>query len=236
MRSRCTNVSRASRRLAAMLALASGACVGTNPDWDGPVVADSGDADSTSVTSSDDVTEPASTSVGQSESDADSDSDTNADSGSDTTAVQMCVDGPAGEGACPPECMGNCDSGECVIPCMGMDCKTQIVCPPGWPCRIVCSGKDRCKQADVTCPPDHACALECMGEHACEQLALHCGDGPCTMDCRGPGNPCTQAEVACGAAEGRVTCDADQDDPPTLMYESDSACGCSTAGCGDGDG
>lgn len=203
---------------------AVGACVGTNPDWDGPVAdgSDGGSEDdgSSTASTSQSTTGPSSTSSSESEGD------------SSPTEVNTCVDGPPNEGPCPMGCTGGCGSGVCVIACEGKSCEDKPVeCPAGWPCHVQCEGKDRCKKADVTCPPLHACEVECSGEHACEDLTLSCGDGPCAMACSDHPQACNNASMGCGAADGHLSCALPQDGPPTVQPTGGSACACEIDGC-----
>jgi hypothetical protein len=203
-----------------VIACLVGACVGTNPDWDGPV---------NEAETSEDGTSSGGISM---EMSGDPSGATSDSEDSDPTEVDVCIDGPPSEGACPPDCTGGCSAGMCVIACEDQECENEsIACPPRWPCRVVCDGKDRCKQAMILCPPMHACEVECTGEHSCEKLDLDCGDGPCAMSCHEHEHACEEAIVECGHADTTVSCDLPQNLPPTVQPADGSACACIAEGC-----
>ncbi|MBC8072591.1 MAG: hypothetical protein IAG13_29990, partial [Deltaproteobacteria bacterium] len=110
---------------------------------------------------------------------------------------------------CPPTC-SSCENGECLFDCTGTsECDDlAIVCPAGWPCRVVCSGSSACNGASVVCPEFFACEVACDGSSACSDLALGCSvTGRCSMSCDvGSSSVCDDATVDCGGDVCNVAC------------------------------
>ena len=90
----------------------------------------------------------------------------------------------ASAGACPPGCPGACEDGVCHVACAapGGCSDAEIVCPPGWPCAVACSGLAACARLRLQCG-DAGCELACTGLGSCQDAALLCGAGPCDAVC-----------------------------------------------------
>lgn len=134
-----------------------------------------------------------STHAGES-SDATTLGDATADEGSDGTAGDgtagdACEPAPAGGSRCPARCTGGCALGTCTIACEPRSaCEgTDIVCPQGWPCVVLCAGQDACKQVTVHCS-DGPCELQCTDAESCEGLVLECGTQSCNAWCSSEGD------------------------------------------------
>jgi len=118
---------------------------------------------------------------------------------------------------CEIDCDGNhkCDGSEVTLRC-----------PAGWPCRVVCTGTQTCKDATIVCPDEHGCDVLCAGDQACQQTEISCGAASCTLTCGEHGQACDALEFRCGTADSYVQCDFDQDSEPELVPARDSTCAC----------
>lgn len=122
--------------------------------------------------------------------------------GSDDLDDGFVTDGPTGDVpfVCPTECNGGCANNECHI---DGDALTTIVCPPGIPCVITCSGFQSCK-ADIMCGSASSCTVHCVGDHSC-YFGVECGAGPCTLDCSGP-DACPAVSHCNNSTDCNITC------------------------------
>jgi hypothetical protein len=138
--------------------------------------------------------------------------DTNADDGSgggsdgggsgDGTGEDACGPAPVGSGSCPARCTGGCALGTCTIACEPRSaCEdTDIACPQGWPCVVLCDGAG-----------------------ACKHVTVHCSDGPCELQCSEP-DSCDGVEVECGAQSCNAWCGAEGEELDA--FDCGSACAC----------
>lgn len=99
-------------------------------------------------------------------------------------SVGACDPSPAGAGPCPARCTGGCALDTCTIACDSRSpCDdTDIVCPQGWPCVVLCNGPDACKEATVHCS-DGPCELQCSEPKSCDGVVLMCGAQACNAWC-----------------------------------------------------
>lgn len=127
---------------------------------------------------------------------------------------------------CPSQC-SSCDMGakECIIDCQVENCVgTQVACPAGWNCNVLCSTPNSCKSPNgggspgVTCAGTLSCNIECTGDGSCRGVS--CGSGPCNVDCAGS-NSCVG--VRCNQA---CSCDVTCHDPAacTSVFCKSSLC------------
>lgn len=114
----------------------------------------------------------------------------------DGTSGGACEPAPPGMGSCPARCTGGCALGTCTIACHPRSiCEdTDIVCPQGWPCVVLCDGEGACNQVTVHCS-DGPCELQCSEPHSCEGLVLACGAQSCNAWC---GEDVELEDVDCG--------------------------------------
>ena len=91
---------------------------------------------------------------------------------------------------CPAQCSScNVAAKECKIDCAVKSCVgTQIVCPQGWNCDVLCSTPNSCRSTTqgspaVICTGTLSCNVTCTGNSSCRNVA--CGLGPCNVDCSG---------------------------------------------------
>jgi len=105
--------------------------------------------------------------------------------------------------ACPTTCT-SCvlETMSCKIDCAisPATCNSQVVCPEGWNCDIVCSPGNSCRNG-VDCQAGKSCIIECKGASSCRNIA--CGEGPCDVICSGVGS-CRN--ISCGNS---CKCDVD---------------------------
>lgn len=99
------------------------------------------------------------------------------------------ADAPAEAGpdaGCPPSCT-RCTLGVCEIECTTASCDDDdIVCPPGLPCAVTCSGSSACNAKQIVCAPGQRCRLTCTGKDACNSVKIAAADaGPVCIDCQG---------------------------------------------------
>ena len=71
------------------------------------------------------------------------------------------------------------------------------MCPQGWPCVVVCDGKDACKGSTVYCS-DGPCELQCSDRQSCDGLVLMCGVHSCNAWCSD--DEASVEQVECGAS------------------------------------
>lgn len=118
------------------------------------------------------------------------------ESGEGTTG-DACEPAPAGTGSCPTRCTGGCALGTCTIACEPRSAcdHTEIACPQGWPCVVLCTDQGACKQVTVHCS-DGPCELQCSEPESCEGVVLECGAQSCNAWC-GPEGDGLEA-VDCG--------------------------------------
>ena len=126
--------------------------------------------------------------------------------------------------ACPAQCSScNVAAKACTIDCAVKSCVgTQIVCPQGWNCDVLCSTPNSCRSSTpgtpaVVCTGTLSCNVTCSGDYSCRGVA--CGTGPCNVACEGL-NSCSSVrcnnacscDVACGnlASCSNVFCTSSQ--------------------------
>jgi len=105
------------------------------------------------------------------------------------------------DSACLTACTnGTCQRGVCVIDCsVSGSCLTDVLCPAGVPCRVVCG--DHACQHRVDCRMASLCVIECSGIGSCAD-EVRCGTQHCWISCSGSGS-CKH--IRCGDA---CACDA----------------------------
>lgn len=104
--------------------------------------------------------------------------------------------------SCPMPCT-SCDmeAKTCTIDCEKTSCSSEIACPPGYKCNVLCNTDDSCR-AGVSCEKSTSCTVECSGSRTCRDVV--CGPGPCAVTCSGA-RSCR--DVACGdSCACDVTC------------------------------
>lgn len=196
------------------------ACVGIDPDWDGPV-----DQGTTVIAgeSGDPSGESDEQGTGEATSDDESESADETGGGEEL----LCQAGASPLGACPEVC-DQCIDGECRIACQGNDCRdAEIECPFGWPCRILCADKHACRDSTLTCTGEWGCAVECLDHRACDEALVLCAGGPCRVLCSHPDKPCEDLELVCGSRDSQITCeDAEHGHGPQAIPQPNSGCAC----------
>lgn len=75
---------------------------------------------------------------------------------------------------------GACVAGACEL--VATD-ELPRACPPGMPCRVLCSGFRFCRDG-VTCAGASWCEVRCIGFRAC-QAGVTCGTAQCDVTCDG---------------------------------------------------
>ena len=106
---------------------------------------------------------------------------------------------------CPAECT-RCESGICVIECLGADdCSQAVVCPAGVPCQVYCDGSDSCA-GGIDCTFASVCRISCGGVGACAEK-VECGAGLCEIDCTGTGS-CAAGLNCSNSCDCNTTCPA----------------------------
>jgi hypothetical protein len=98
------------------------------------------------------------------------------DTGGDNSALAACQHGCTA---------GTCDAqGVCVIDCSasGACSETDVVCPAGLPCRVMC-GDHACAH-HVQCTMATSCEVQCSGASACGD-EIECPLGRCDVTCSG---------------------------------------------------
>jgi hypothetical protein len=131
----------------------------------------------------------------------------NADCSYDDAACigPLCGSPDAGVGECPPEC-SYCEDGFCVFDCPGNiidggPCNDlDLVCPAGWPCRLLC-GDAGCVDTSFTCS-DGVCEVDCDGIDACDNTDVACGIQSCTATC----DIFTEPDLDCGESCSCTEC------------------------------
>lgn len=211
------------------------ACVGENPSWDPPSVDEGADTLTETGAGTETDTSPGTTETGSGES-TDTGvagtwgTDTGGFSTTDTggSGGPVCGQGDPAIGACPPSC-DECVNGVCWRYCTADLCEdASIVCPPSWPCHIVCFDKDGCKDAAIACGGGGSCEVDCAGERACEHTVVVCSDGPCEVRCEaGFNEPCRETAVACGSKDTQLSCaEPFAGNGPTLEGVAGEGCVC----------
>jgi hypothetical protein len=107
------------------------------------------------------------------------------------------IDADPDSGACTAACTkGICDHGVCVIDCsLANSCNSDIVCPPGAACRVVCG--DKACAHHITCPAQQACEVQCSGALSCGDQ-IYCGTADCNVTCSGYMS--CRHKINCGSA------------------------------------
>ena len=117
----------------------------------------------------------------------------------------LCGEADDGIGACPPEC-SSCEDGFCIFDCPGNiidggPCnELDLVCPAGWPCRLLC-GDAGCVDTTFTCS-DGVCEIDCDGIDACDGTTVSCGLQSCTATC----DIFTEPDLDCGTSCACTPC------------------------------
>lgn len=113
---------------------------------------------------------------------------------------------------CYPVCDGgNCnDAGACVFKCNGSDpsCPPtgeRIVCPPGVPCEVYCTGPGTCDRG-VDCTQASRCKIDCNGSNVCKGDTIECTGDSCEVSCRSAGS--CDRQVSCDAGDCLLKCTA----------------------------
>lgn len=112
--------------------------------------------------------------------------------------------GPPDATACPVECSTCWLDGTCEIDCGAGECGAGVVCPPGRPCVVVCSGAGACETGLVDCTQATSCDITCSGTDACD-AGVRCGGTSCTVVCSGDA-ACEDGGVDCAADDCAITC------------------------------
>lgn len=135
-----------------------------------------------------------------------------------------------GPGDCPGACTScNVEAMECTIDCTKTDCGSQVVCPTGWNCNILCNQQNTCRNG-VNCLNAASCKIECTGDAACRNVA--CGTGSCDVNCTGL---MSCRSVSCGQS---CACDvqcADNSSCETVIcssFQCETFEGCSSSAIG----
>jgi len=99
------------------------------------------------------------------------------------------MDAPNG---CPPGCDDcNVSLKTCSIECRTPGACTQVECPAGYECDIVCES-NACPV--INCTGAAGCTIDCQGDESCPAIA--CGAGYCDIEC--DDDACGQ--ISCGAS------------------------------------
>lgn len=120
---------------------------------------------------------------------------------------------------------GSCDdAGTCVITCDGGagSCaqNVPVVCPPGVPCQVDCTGSSSCNRG-VDCTQASRCTIDCSGPNSCQGGAVACTGDSCRVVCSGQ-TSCNQG-VSCDAGNCILRCTADnacQGNPVTCASDT----------------